>query len=464
MKKLILFFIITGIIYSQDLTYKIGETNVYSDTLTATVDTIDLRFKKDTEIKTLTVYTTSGTDTMRVFVYDDNGIYEATHIWSERAGISQQDGKPYMPVIATTTPKEYQIMGSAIGLIRLRTDDISASLVFRIVGKNGEEVFSNIGDTTFYAKIAENTDTSAAGNTLLKVVRDALNVIDDWDDGADRANTNAALEVAGSPVSNSNPVPVTGGSIPNADFISPSHFTATYTSSSTITLASLPIAITNSTQIRYILQVSGTDSSNIYINGANGVTFGYSAGVLTIYGSGTPFTATDTYQVGLNGVKLGDDLSLDLKKTQEQSPLSAHRVTKETLEDSTTAADTLTTTLVDVGSEVSTATYNVINFYVTLSINSSSNVRFKVLAKHTSAGSEEYALSSAFVNISTRATYIDTASYRYFEIDDDANQLFIISVDVNNTIEYLQLQACVGTLGATPNASLTKVYTIKAWR
>lgn len=134
----------------------------------------------------------------------------------------------------------------------------------------------------------------------------------------------------------------TGVATPTAEYISPSDFTAAYTSSSTITLTGVPFSIVGNQQIEYInVANTVTNTTSIYISGANGYAFVYSSGVITAYLNGALapiFTVNDVYEVGVNSQKKAYDASLDVLKTTNQSPDSAKYVL-----DSLVATTNLTT-------------------------------------------------------------------------------------------------------------------------
>ena len=101
--------------------------------------------------------------------------------------------------------------------------------------------------------------------------------------------------------------------------------TATYASSTTITLAGEYPTINDSSQIIYIKYVDETlNTAEIFYNGVSGVLIEHAAGTLTIVNAGTPFAATNAYEVGLSSVPIGDDISLDVKKTSVQNPSYGH--------------------------------------------------------------------------------------------------------------------------------------------
>ena len=135
---------------------------------------------------------------------------------------------------------------------------------------------------------------------------------------------------------------VGGGSSPSttADYKSPTDFVATYTSSTTITLTQVPVEIINDAQIKYIMMVPSSGQAKIFVNGSGGVTITHASGVLTMTGAGSPFSAGDTYEVGINGDTKAYDLGLDVIKTINQAPDSAMYSNDVIVDDTNLAAGT----------------------------------------------------------------------------------------------------------------------------
>jgi hypothetical protein len=132
-------------------------------------------------------------------------------------------------------------------------------------------------------------------------------------------NENGELKVTGG----------AGASSVSAEYISPSDFTATYTSSSSLTLSGVPITISNSSQIAYIKQVKADNTSRTYVNGANDITLAHAANVITIYEKGTAagsLVAGDVYEVGINGTTKSYDTSTDTTKISDVTPESSKYV------------------------------------------------------------------------------------------------------------------------------------------
>ena len=151
--------------------------------------------------------------------------------------------------------------------------------------------------------------------------------LSDGDESSLQLNESGELKVTGG----------AGASSVSAEYISPSDFTATYTSASTITLSGVPVTITDSSQIAYIKQVKTDNTSNTFVNGANDITLSYSANVITVYEKGVAITSLvsgDVYEIGVNGTKKAYDLSTDADKIINLTPESSKYV-QDSLVDTT---------------------------------------------------------------------------------------------------------------------------------
>lgn len=126
------------------------------------------------------------------------------------------------------------------------------------------------------------------------------------------------------------------------------------------------------------------------------------------------------------------------------------------------AAQDLTAAWADVGSAVDVRGYKDVVFWATIAINDSQDVRFKVIGLNEVAGTEEYPLSDAAVEVMTDNTYAAAAASRYFELNSDVNQLVAIRVKVNNSIAAVKLQTECGTVGTTAG-QITAAYVTKGY-
>lgn len=107
------------------------------------------------------------------------------------------------------------------------------------------------------------------------------------------------------------------------------------------------------------------------------------------------------------------------------------------------AAQDLTANWADLGSELHVAGAQAIGLWVTLDINGSTNARVRLLAKHTSAGTEEYVLPIRTVGTSDVAVEDE-----YHEFEDDADQSMLLSSDLDGLVPYVQFQVSAGAVGA----------------
>ncbi len=130
MKKvlfLILIFVGISLAQSNNVSELLAR-NFYKDTLTTAIDTIDVSFYEKYEYYTISCYTTTGTDTIDVYVnqegdgsfYTKNGLIDLT----SNSAVAR--------IIITTTPKQFQLLCPNPKTIRLITPDVSASAVFFI--------------------------------------------------------------------------------------------------------------------------------------------------------------------------------------------------------------------------------------------------------------------------------------------------------------------------------------------
>ena len=183
---------------------------------------------------------------------------------------------------------------------------------------------------------------------------------------------------------------VTGGaSSVSADYKSPSDFTATYTSSTTITLSSLPFTITDSSQLAYVTVIPASGDAITYVNGSDSVTLTVSSNVLTIAGVTAPFTSGDVYQVGINAQEKAYDPSTNSQMNSILNPDYAHYTDPELL---VTASDigAADGTYIDQGAEIDMTGYETLGVFLKFTVSDSTTNTMKLLFKHTSAGTEEF--------------------------------------------------------------------------
>lgn len=150
-----------------------------------------------------------------------------------------------------------------------------------------------------------------------------------------------------------------------------------------------------------------------------------------------PLSVTDDLQL----INAGYDSSNDAQVIESINPQWTRYVGVSSL---ISSAQTLTGSFADLGNEINASGYKYVTLYLTIDINSSNDVRIKVLGKHTVAGSEEFVFDPDLLNAADT-----TASTSYIEFDTDADQLATVRIPVDNALPVLQIQASVGTVGAT---------------
>lgn len=244
-----------------------------------------------------------------------------------------------------------------------------------------------------------------------------------------------------------------GAASVNAEYRSPTDFTATFTSNTTITLSGLPFTITDDSQIVYIKYIpTGGSGSAILVNGAAGVTITESSNVLTVDGAGTPFASGDVYEVGINAQTKGYDLSLDSVKVIDQSPPWSRYTDPESV---ITSAYELTSSFADVGGEIDVRGYTHLTLWFTVDIGTSTNPQIRVLHKHTSAGSEEY----REIYLGSPSSNITAINLNDYEVNSDSDQLFKITLPVTGT-HFVQVQAKDDANG---DGQIDALYATKSW-
>jgi len=227
----------------------------------------------------------------------------------------------------------------------------------------------------------------------------------------------------------------------------PSHGTATYANSSSLTLTGFNFVPDDSICMAvsiYIKNLAGTVTK--YEQSRNGISLNLSAGTLSIVGA-TPFLITDTaYRVALSYIELGDEVTLDAKKNVNLNPDYSRNTDPETI----SSAQVLTGSDADLGPEIDCRGYNWLYIYFMVDINDSLNVRLGAKAKHTGDGSEEFIYPATdFVCANTT---VESGVESYIEFDADSDYLYLVKMPVNNALPVVQLRSYAGTAGAGPCA------------
>ena len=154
------------------------------------------------------------------------------------------------------------------------------------------------------------------GDAAMTVAANVLTIT-----GAAFANTDTFVVFTNIPRASSG-----GGASADADFkIASWDGTVTYASTTTLTLAGAYPTINQNSQVVFIKFVDDTlGTSEVFVNGQGGIVITHSGGTLTIAGAGTPFAATNDYEVGINATPISLDIDSDTTKTTEQAPDYGH--------------------------------------------------------------------------------------------------------------------------------------------
>jgi hypothetical protein len=113
------------------------------------------------------------------------------------------------------------------------------------------------------------------------------------------------------------------------------------------------------------------------------------------------------------------------------------------------AAFNLTAAWQDIGPEIPLQGYTKLSLWVDLTIHDSQGVRFKLLAKHTSAGTDEYLVPISSVD-TTSAVFNTVVQGEYVEFGVNADQKMLLTWELDNTIPYVQLQVIANVAGTAP--------------
>lgn len=161
MKRMVFLLIIllTFNVFAQDVNTNIY-TTFYRDTLTTTIDTVQLKFQSGFDYFTISVYS-SGTDTINVYTKGE-GDYG---LWTQKALIDLSTAAVVSQIIATSTVKEYLIIEPSTMHLRLITPDASANAIFTINAKKGNYAINGTSPLTL--PLPTGAATSAKQDSLI---------------------------------------------------------------------------------------------------------------------------------------------------------------------------------------------------------------------------------------------------------------------------------------------------------
>jgi hypothetical protein len=208
------------------------------------------------------------------------------------------------------------------------------------------------------------------------------------------------------------------------------------------------------TQEQILIITHGTSGSMLYNFADPSLVYGtsVSASTITLAYNTTAMSGSDPLLIYMD-IPDGDpnDVSLGVMKVTNQNPEWSRYTDPEAL---IASAQTITTTWTDAGPEVDSYGYNYIAPWIKVTKQNSTGIQFRALAKHTYAGSEEYDLPIQIVS----STQVDITS----EVNQipDANGLYILKVQTDKVIPYLQFQI-KSTVSGSTSATLDTFYVTK---
>ena len=122
-----------------------------------------------------------------------------------------------------------------------------------------------------------------------------------------------------------------------------------------------------------------------------------------------------------------------------------------------TSPQSFTANWADAGVENDMRGYTRLGVFLTLDINDTTDARIRALGKHTNAGTEEYVLPIKIVSAAQIAV-----TPEYIEFSTDADNLYILIIETQGVIPFIQLQIQAGTVGASAG-QIDALYVTKAW-
>jgi hypothetical protein len=121
-----------------------------------------------------------------------------------------------------------------------------------------------------------------------------------------------------------------------------------------------------------------------------------------------------------------------------------------------TSAQDFTASWVDYGSEISSDGHVRISLWFDIDINDTTDVRVRILAKHTRGGADEYTFPIETIS----DTYISVKD-EYVEFAVDVDGKHVISFELDEIIPFVQVQIQAGTVGASAGQMLSSKYIIR---
>lgn len=195
--------------------------------------------------------------------------------------------------------------------------------------------------------------------------------------------------------------------------------------------------------------IEDTDSSGVFTAAYTPKTnvFAWSSGDQRVTVTGATFSASGSWNVNIWGpprtISLPENAAMVLEQNQQR--FGSDDAGVELL----SVPQVFTDAWADMGSEISVFGFRTTAFFLKLTINSDSDLRFRVRGKHEGGGAGEFSFP-----IETAGTAVVNVEGRFWEFTQDANQSIIIPVTTDGAIPYLQCQVQRGVDGAGTDAQV----------
>lgn len=329
--------------------------------------------------------------------------------------------------------------------------------------------FNNVSDTLagmFLDSIRVQMPTATVNfdpNIANVTVGSSMTITDGTDDldllRADAAPTVATITVPIKPVDEQGNV-ITGGGGTSGGltlYTSPVHFTAVYQSATSLDLSGMSFSITDFSQF---VEIEAWDASAGFIAKYSPKThvFAWDNTSSRVTVTGAAFVTGGTYKVSI----LAADRTISLPDDAVKTLVGNHYplVSDDSGVTLISSAQNVTDSgWVDLGPEISTFGYNSLGLWLSIISNDSYDIYIRALAKHASAGSDEYPLVVESLSSTGAVTNVVPNYWQFDNVDGN----YVLAVNTNGIVPYVQLQVASRVQGATQGQISAASYT-RGWR
>lgn len=247
----------------------------------------------------------------------------------------------------------------------------------------------------------------------------------------------------------------TGGAGGLSLFVSPVHFTAAYQAATSLDLSGMSFAIDDFSQfVEIVAWDASGDNPKVYTPKTH--VFSWDAVNNRVTVTGAAFVSGGTFKVGVLAMDRTLDFPSDVQKVAEAFPYPLRSDSAGV--SMISAPQDVTTSWVDLGSEIPMHGFNTLKLWLTVDINNALDFRIRVLTKHESGGVEEY--NPQIETVGAADVKIEP---HLWEINVDADQLPELVYRGDGLTPFVQVQISAGTAGATAG-QIDAAYYTRGWR